>query len=297
MGLFTLTLAGAGFILIGAHEFLKNPKKNQSLLYMGTSFFSILFIIDSLISLFSSINSKDPIGSALQLQILAIAALFLLYSVLSLASAFSGSVHFPNSILELVLLFAFIEEFLLYYLQRKDTSGIENRYFDLILVPISICVVSTVLELKSSSDNARMARGIGLVLQGTWFVQMGISFYSDMIVHGCALHEKSRGDYTVKCKGHPEYHRARGIATLQFNCHLALLVVLVMVAYSIVGNKNGDGDDSVRYRPLGAEMLQMENNGHFSLDSDEDEIREEENGSKEKLARVENGVNGYSSHE
>ncbi|XP_055960069.1 uncharacterized protein LOC126661526 [Mercurialis annua] len=136
---------------------------------------------------------------------------------------FSRSIHFPNSILELVILFAFIEEFLFYYLQRKDTSGIENKYFDLILVPISICVVSRVLELKCESNHARMARGMGwLILQETWFVRMGISFYSDMIVHGCALHEKSRGDYTVKCRGHPEYHRARGIATLQFNCHLAL---------------------------------------------------------------------------
>ena len=85
------------------------------------------------------------------MQVLVITALFLLYSVLGLVSKFSNSIIFPSSILDLVLLFAFVEEFLLYYLQRKDTSGIENRYFDLLLVPISICVVSTPPKLKSSS--------------------------------------------------------------------------------------------------------------------------------------------------
>ncbi|XP_002516040.2 uncharacterized protein LOC8274492 [Ricinus communis] len=318
MGLFSLTVAGAGFMLIGAYESLsssmssspvnhqitksaieKNPK-GQSLIYIGITVFSFLFIIDSLISLFNAIDSKDTIGYALQLQVLAIAALFLLYSILGLLSKFSSSVLFPSSILNLVLLFAFVEEFLLYYLQRKDTSGIENRYFDLLLVPISICVLSTILELKSSSKSnnyARLARGVGLILQGTWFVQMGISFYTNMIVHGCSLHERSRGDYTIKCKGHPEYHRARGIATLQFNCHLALLVVMVTSAYSIMAKKNGGRDDFMRYKPLGAEMQQMEINGHFTLDSDEDEIQEEENVTEEKSTRVEVGVNGYGSHE
>lgn len=332
MGLFSLIIAGAGFLLIGTWESLtsstdlhlfSNPNpvlsssinqisksttqkntnskdQSSSLICIVITVFSCLFIIDSLISLVNAINSQDGIGFALQLQGLAVAALFSLYSILGLVSNLSGSVRFSSSLLDLILLFAFAEEFLLYYLQRKDTSGIENRYFDLMLVPITICVVSTILELNSSSKSnnyARMARGVGLILQGMWFVQMGISFYTNMIVHGCSLHEKSRGDYTIKCKGHSEYHRARGIATLQFNCHLALLVVLVTSVYSIVAKKNGDHINFMQYKPLGAEMQQLENNGHFTLDSDEDEIREEENVAKEKLATVEMGVNGYSSHE
>ncbi|TXG58979.1 hypothetical protein EZV62_016808 [Acer yangbiense] len=53
-------------------------------------------------------------------------------------------------------------------------------------------------------------------------------------------------------------------------------------------------DISRQYRPLGAEMQQMEISGHFTLDSDEDKIREEDN-----LARlnVEVGVNGHGSQE
>ncbi|CAN1726096.1 hypothetical protein LINPERHAP1_LOCUS360 [Linum perenne] len=308
MGLFSFTLAGAGFILIGAWESLRsststsstqsqNPHATtssspSSLTYASVCIFSFLFIADSLVSLFNAVHSNDGIGSALQLQIIAIAAVFFFYSVLGLLTNLNlTAIRFPTKLLDLILLFGFLEEFLLYYLQKKDTAGIENRYFDLMLVPISICFVSTLLELKSEpeEDNyyPRLARGVGLVLHGTWFVQMGISFYSILIVQGCTLRARSRGNYTITCKGHPETHRANGIATLQFNCHLALLVLLASALYSSVVRK---AESERQYNPIGSEMLQMESGGggRFTLDSDdEDEIREEE----------ENDLNGYGSHE
>ncbi|CAN1726097.1 hypothetical protein LINPERHAP1_LOCUS360 [Linum perenne] len=334
MGLFSFTLAGAGFILIGAWESLRSststsstqslnqfpksptltiPKQNphattssspSSLTYASVCIFSFLFIADSLVSLFNAVHSNDGIGSALQLQIIAIAAVFFFYSVLGLLTNLNlTAIRFPTKLLDLILLFGFLEEFLLYYLQKKDTAGIENRYFDLMLVPISICFVSTLLELKSEpeEDNyyPRLARGVGLVLHGTWFVQMGISFYSILIVQGCTLRARSRGNYTITCKGHPETHRANGIATLQFNCHLALLVLLASALYSSVVRN----DESERqYNPIGSEMLQMESGGggRFTLDSDdEDEIREEEeNGDKDMgEAVVKVDLNGYGSHE
>lgn len=165
---------------------------------------------------------------------------------------------------------------------------------------------STVLELKSPKSNYhRLARGIGLILQGTWFLQMGVSFYTNLMTHGCSLHEKSRGNYTIRCKGHPEYHRARAIATLQFNCHLSFLVVLISGVYSIISKRNGGGSrgDFTRYKPLGAEMQQLDNHAHFTLDSDgdddneiENEIREEANMAKHKADVKESGANGYGSH-
>lgn len=63
-----------------------------------------------------------------------------------------------------------------------------------------------------------------------------------------------------------------------------------------MARKYGDGSDFSRYRPLGAEMRQMENMGNFTLDSDEDDgIRDEDNVAKEG-AIVETGVNGFGSH-
>ncbi|KAJ4707578.1 Transmembrane protein like [Melia azedarach] len=334
MGLLSFTAAGGGFILIGFLESmsasnhvsdssstfaqingdaaatettplpssvsLSKGRRNRS--FSSFSLVSVLilsffFMLNSLVSAFNAVNSSDRVGSVLQLQVLAVASLFFLYSVLGLSINFRNSFSLPGVILDLIILFGFVEEFLLFYLQRKDKSGIENRYFDLMLVPILVCVVSTIFGLETSKSRlnyARLARGIGMILQGLWFLQMGFSFYTRLIANGCSLHEKSRGNYTIRCKGHQEYHRARAIVTLQFNGHLALLVIVVVGLYSIMAQRNGIRGDFSRYRPLGAEMQQMEIVSNFTLDSEEEEIKEEDKMSKPK---VEAGVNGYGSHE
>ncbi|XP_038903021.1 uncharacterized protein LOC120089723 [Benincasa hispida] len=331
MGFFTLSIAGGGFFLIGAWEALSslnsiansNPNphasssspntaqtpsqfppstakiasSSSSLSFIFALLLSFLVILNSLVSFFDAVNSSDRVGSTLQLPVLAIAFLFLLYSILGLLVNLNDSFHLPSTILSLIALFAFVEEFLLFYLQRKDTSGIENRYFDLLLVPITICVISTMFELKSPKLNSsKIVRGAGLILQGTWFLQMGLSFFTNLITDGCSLHEKSRGNYTIKCKGHPEYHRARAIATLQFNCHLALLVGLVIGVYSIIIHRNGGTSDFSHYRPIGAEMQPFGFQGQFTLDSDDD-LGEEGNLGKPKQAVVDVGVNGHDSHQ
>lgn len=243
-----------------------------------------------------AVNASDPVGSALQLQVFAIASLFLMYAFMGFLVNFTNRFSLPSSIIGLIGLFAFVEEFLLYYLQKKDPDGVENRYFDLLLVPISICLFSTVLELKSPKSSVpKLARGVGLILHGMWFVQMGFSFYTDLMAQGCSLHQKSKGNYTVKCKGHPEYHRARAIATLQFNCHLALLVVLTVGIYSIIARRSGIQNDFRTYKPL-AELQQLENENQFTLDSDDDvieEVKEEDN--VRKAGVVELAVNGNGS--
>ncbi|PNY03051.1 hypothetical protein L195_g026374 [Trifolium pratense] len=121
------------------------------------------------------------------------------------------------------------------------------------------------------SNVPKLGRGIGLILQ------------------------VSSGNYSLRCKGHPEYHRARAIATLQFNCHLALMVVVLVGFYSIVcGRKIGnsvvsDSTGNLRYTPLGAEMHSLENlDGNFTLDSDDEEIKDGNVGSQ----KVMNGING-----
>ncbi|XP_010524315.1 PREDICTED: uncharacterized protein LOC104802410 [Tarenaya hassleriana] len=326
MGLLAYAVAGGGFTVMGAWESLDSSNPDPTLSpgtdpsspstqirpssvsavpkpvrssSVAVALFSSLFVVNSIFSFFSSFGSHDRVGSVLQLQILAIAALFLGYSILGfLVNSKNAAFTLPSSVTSLILLFGFIEEFLLFYLQRKDTSGIENRYYDLMLAPIAICVFSTVLELKSETKAhrfAKLGRGIGLILQGTWFLQMGVSFFTGLIASGCSLHEKSRGNFTIKCKGHDEYHRARAIATLQFNCHLALMVVLATGLFSIMANKYGySREDLSNYRPLGGEMTQMENLSSFTLDSDEeDEIREESAVAKKE----DTGLNGFGSHD
>ncbi|KAI5665573.1 hypothetical protein M9H77_15426 [Catharanthus roseus] len=332
MGLFAYTIAGGGFILIGAWESflssLESLKSSQPspplptppsslsthnrvtkrmrtgsspVTFTAISALSLLFVINSLISLSDAISSKDHIGFALQLEVIAIALVFLLYSIFGLSMHIKNWFRSPSAILNMLCLFAFGQEFFFFYVRRKDPNGVENRYYDLFLVPIGICVFSTFLELKNpSSNHARLGRGVGLIFQGMWILQMGFAFFSEFIVQGCSLQEKSRGNYTVKCKGHPEYHRGSAIATLQFNCHLALLVSLVVGVYAIVCKIHGVGRDSSQYRPLGAEMQHMEGQAQFTLDSGDD-LDDDEKGIKEEgtvemqkaiVAVPQSGVNG-----
>ncbi|KAI3713196.1 hypothetical protein L1987_71769 [Smallanthus sonchifolius] len=241
------------------------------LIFFAISLVSFLFILNSLISITDALKSKDQTGVVLQFEVISIAALFFLFSVLGVLTSLRNSFQIPSPILNTLCLFGFVEEFFLFYIQKKDSDGIENRYYDLLLVPIFVCIVSTILELKTLKSNySRLGRGIGLVLQGMWFVQMGVLFYSSSITDGCFMHEKSRGNFTIRCKGHPEFHRARAIATLQFNCHLAVLVCFIAGVYSLVSRKHGVSNELMQYKPLGAE-LQHVNHAQFTLDSDDDE--------------------------
>ncbi|VFQ64479.1 unnamed protein product [Cuscuta campestris] len=329
MGLFQYSFAGGGFLLIGAWESyvaateasrspatgaLPQPPEpgtksaglssSSAVTFLAVSVLSFLFIVNSVISISEAIAAKDPTGLALQLEVIAISLLFFLYSVLGFVTCTTRALQLPRQILNLISLFAFAEEFLLFYLQRKDPSGVENRYYNLFLVPISICAFSTILELKTPKSNyPRLGLGVGLILQGIWFLQMGFSFFTGMIAHGCSLHKRSRGNYTIKCDGHPAYHRGGAIATLQFNCHLALLVVLVSGVYSVVCRMNGIEGEASRYRPLGVGVQQLEMGGgssHFTLDSDEDDEddggfikKEEKNLEMQEMIQV---TNGYHTH-
>ncbi|KAJ4961026.1 hypothetical protein NE237_020936 [Protea cynaroides] len=281
----------------------RKTKKSSlsSVSLIAVAVLSFLFILNSLVSLIDAIHTKDGVGFVLQLEIAAIASLFLLYSAAGFCVNFTDSISLPSSLISLIALFSFGQEFLFFYLQKKDPSGIENRYFNLVLLPIGVCFLSTLLELAHpKSIFPSLARGLALILQGTWFIQMGYSFFTVLIVHGCTLLERSRANFTVKCKGDPEYHRGGAIATLQFNCHLAFLVVLVVGVYSFLIAKYGIPDDYMTYKPLSAELQKMDDHSRFVLDDGDgdEEINEEQNAENQKTLVIvsETGVNGFGPH-
>lgn len=269
-GLFSFSVAGVGFLLIAALETLIPFKRSQALnlpflRQISALLLSSLFLLHSLLSSLLSPSSGDPAGAPLPLSSAAAAAPFLLSSLLPSLSPLHP----------LLLSSSFFSELLLLHLRRKDLDGIENRYFDLLLVPVLVCLASTALTLaKPRSPIPRLARAAGLALHGTWLVQMGFSFFSSALAHGCFVHRRSWANYTIRCKGHEEYHRARAIATLQFNCHLALLVVAAVGVYAAAVASSGRGRGE--YVEINKEMGRLGNGdlGRFSLE-DEDEDEEE----------------------
>ncbi|KAJ4761430.1 plant viral-response family protein (DUF716) [Rhynchospora pubera] len=288
-GLLPFFVAGLGFLFISAVEsipFSSAPSRSRylplRLRYTSSLTLSSLFLLSSLLSLSLSLSthSHDPLGASLPLSSLAASSFFLLYSLSGLLSLPPLSLlPLPSSFLDLLAFFSFSLQFIFFYLRRKDLDGIENRYFDLLLVPILLCILSTLLIISfPTSLVPRLARAAGLALQGTWFLQMAFSFFTSAISHGCDIHHKSRANYTIKCKTHEDYHRARAIATLQFNCHLALLIVTATVIYGLLARNKPSNHNG--YRPLNKELQMGTGISTFTLDSDEEdtEIVVESNG-------------------
>ncbi|KAL5199925.1 hypothetical protein ABZP36_021128 [Zizania latifolia] len=234
-GLLAYSCGGLGFLALAALESLPvrlpaGPLPHlPSLLSTPLHLRHILAAVVSTPFLLSALLSTHH----LSLPTLAASALFLLYALAPFAPL---AAPLPLPLLNLVLAAAFAQELLLFAHRRPSTAaGIENQYFDLFLVPITVCLGATLLAThRPEAATPRLARAAGLALQGTWMVQMGFSFFTSAVSQGCALHAQSRADYTIKCSTHEDYHRARSAATLQFNGHLALLVLAGAAAYAIV---------------------------------------------------------------
>lgn len=289
-GLLAYSGAGLGLLALAALEALQPRLPPLPLLPRRLStpphHRSLLAALLSALCLLSALLSAHHLA----LPTLAASALFLLHSLAPFAPLAAPP---PPALLDLLLAAAFGQELMLFAHRRPSTAaGIENRYFDLFLVPVTVCLGATLLAAhRPGAAPPRLARAAGLALQGTWMLQMGFSFFTDAIAGGCALHAQSRADYTIKCRTHEDYHRARSVATLQFNGHLALLVLAGAATYAAVISR-GNGSPPSGYRMLGKEV-QMEGmplSSQFTLDSDEEK---EDEGITTAVPPVANGVHSH----
>lgn len=147
-------------------------------------------------------KDKHPVAVSVNSQRLVVAVNFLFYAVVTLIMDNTKVLPVPSEIISLVALSAYVQEFLLFYLQR-DGSGLESQYHYLLLVPIGACVVSTAAEIAyPKAVLPPLLRSMALVMQGTWFMQISVSLFSPKwISQGCTLKEEGEGDYTVTCQG------------------------------------------------------------------------------------------------
>ncbi|KQK18792.1 uncharacterized protein LOC100824667 [Brachypodium distachyon] len=290
-GLVAYSAAGLGLLALAALESL--PLRLPPLPLVPRRLSTPLHARHLLAALLSALCLLSALFSAhhLSLPTLGASALFLLYSLAPFAPL---AAPLPLPLLDLLLAAAFAQELLLFAHRRQSTAaGIENRYFDLFLVPITVCLGATLLAAhRPDAAPPRLARAAGLALQGTWMMQMGFSFFTNAIANGCTLHAESRVDYTIKCRTHEDYHRARSVATLQFNGHLALLVLAGAAAYAAVLSSANSPPSG--YRMLGKEV-QMEGmavpSSQFTLDSDDE--KEDEGISTPAATPVANGVHSH----
>ncbi|KAL0381707.1 UNVERIFIED_CONTAM: hypothetical protein Sangu_0235000 [Sesamum angustifolium] len=282
MGLFTYTVAGGGLILIGAWESLIS---SSEYLKSNPSSFS---------SLQSPAESQN-LNRTLKAPSFSSTVTFLLISVLSLLSILNSFVSMSDAV------------------NSKDNTGFALQ-LEVVTIAFLFLLYAVLGILANIKESFRFPLTMLNVIYAFAFGEEFLLFYtqnkdpSELKINLPKVGPWNReGQFTIKCKGHPEYHRGRAIATLQFNCHLALLVTLAIGLYSVFCKKNGINGDFMRYKPLGVEYggeMHLNNQSQFTLDSDDDDD-DDDNGIKEaksvEMQRAivvvpESTVNGYGSH-
>lgn len=223
-------------------------------------------------------------ASAVPLERSCVALVFFVFAIANLLSLHTHILPLPHELSCLIALFAFGQELLLFYLQRPD-AGLESRYYTLLLVPICACMLAIAVNMaRPASTLAPLALAGGFFLQGTWFLQMGFSFFtSAYMAKGCDLHMRGEGDYIIKCEGDSmALTRGKAVATLQFNCHMALLVTIMLPIYALRKRHNGSSNvndlnyemvatnDAHESKAHGHVMMPQPLPSAFSLELDED---------------------------
>lgn len=245
--------AGVGFLVVGLLQGFKQIRsfrkrsntRNRLVFHQGRArkswyhdlelylilFLSLSHIVCDMVVSGTEGNLDHAVAASVNLQRMGVACVFLFYAVVALIVDNSRVLPIPPEIIKLLILFAFGQEFLLFYLQR-DHVGLEIQYHYLLLVPVGVCLGSTAAEIAyPKAVLPPLVRSMGLILQGTWFLQIAVSLFSPKWVsQGCALQEIGEGDYTVTCQGEMRgtiSRRAKGFGILCLMTNLKIKRVLI----------------------------------------------------------------------
>jgi hypothetical protein len=231
---------------------------------MAIALLSLLHIASGLLASHSSGGDlATSMASSVPLERSSVSLLFFIFAVSSLLAHNAKILPLPPETLNMMALCGLGQEFLLFYLQRPD-AGLESRYYTLLLVPICGCMLSIASKFAfPSSDLASLGLALGLLLQGTWMIQMAFSFFLQAtMAMGCSLRMRGEGDYVIDCgenhedTSHSHAHmgslmRAKAIATLQFNGHMALLVIVAMSLFVATRRFARARNDQIRSNDVG----------------------------------------------
>lgn len=259
MGWEAQAAAGVGFLIVGMLQGFKQVKsyrlrnmRSYSMQHGGSRrkswyhdlelylvlIFALSHVICDVVVGSSEGDLKHPVAVSVNSQRLVVAINFLFYAIVTLIVDNTNVLPIPPELISLIALSAFGQEFLLFYLQR-DSAGLEGQYHYLLLVPIGVCAGSTVAEIAyPKSVLPPLIRSMGLVLQGTWFIQTALSLFSPKwIAQGCTLREEGEGDYTVACEG-----ESSNVGFFRLSLFLTYSCVLKMPTFCIFLSALGMGN-------------------------------------------------------
>ncbi|XP_047046792.1 transmembrane protein 45B-like [Lolium rigidum] len=167
-----------------------------------------------------------------------------------------------DAVSQLVAAAAFAQQLLIFHLHSADHMGVEGQFHWLLQGVIAVTLATTLLGIPfPRSFVVSLVRSASLVLQGVWFVVMGVMLWTPALIpKGCFLNFEE-GHEVVRCRTDEALHRAKSLVNLQFSWYLTATVVFVVVFYlqvsrlypeepqylPLVKGRHADGDRDVRF--------------------------------------------------
>eukprot|EP00245_Coleochaete_scutata_P017708 TRINITY_DN8832_c0_g1_i1.p1 TRINITY_DN8832_c0_g1~~TRINITY_DN8832_c0_g1_i1.p1 ORF type:complete len:334 (-),score=36.52 TRINITY_DN8832_c0_g1_i1:775-1776(-) len=186
---------------------------------------------------------------------------FFLYALVALITETTGWLPLPWGGLNVLAAVAFSQEFLLFYFHSADHMGLEGQYHFLLLLSIGAGLVCTLLEiLYPSSFNLPLLRAMSMVLQGTWFWQTAFSIFGGpaFVTDGCKWAEGPGDEVGIVCQSESHMHRGMALANLQFNWHLAVVLVGTLALFAYLMRKHNPPSYDLLLRSDSAEDLELQ---------------------------------------
>nr|CAD1826163.1 unnamed protein product [Ananas comosus var. bracteatus] len=113
---------------------------------------------------------------------------------------------------------ALAQELLIFHLHSADHMGVEGQYHWLLQCVVAVSLATTLLGIAHPASFAvAFVRSVSLVLQGVWFVAMGVMLWTpSLIPKGCFLNYEE-GHHVVRCRDADALGRAKSLVNLQFS--------------------------------------------------------------------------------
>jgi hypothetical protein len=173
-----------------------------------------------------------------------------------------------DTVSQLAAAAAFAQELMLFHLHSADHVGVEGQYHLLLQGVVAVTLATTVLGVAAPRSFAvSLVRSASLVLQGVWFVAMGVMLWTPALLpKGCVLSHENGHD-VARCRDEGgALARAKALVNLQFSWYLSATVVLVVALYLRMCSLY---KEEPRYVPL------VRGNDHGEEDDDDDGDGEE----------------------
>lgn len=143
-------------------------------------------------------------------------------------------IHVPRGWVPAMAAIALSQEFLLFHFHSADHMGLEGHYHWLLQLPIAVGILALLVEIVISQHLPVVVtlRSMSILLQGTWFIQMGITLWTpSLLPKGCSM-THGMDEKTVRCVTEKALMQAKALANLQFSWHIAGIVVFTAVLFA-----------------------------------------------------------------